>query len=107
MRATRTGIAIVGARRWWPVIFASVAAVIGVSRFGLAQTAKPSTSSADTKPSTRPAGAETRPSHPSDPPIDPSTPRGTLKLLAVAMRDGDGATMKRVLYAASPSEEKM
>ena len=38
---------------------------------------------------------------------DASTPRGALRLLNEAMRDGDVQTIKRLLLAANPSEQKM
>ena len=41
------------------------------------------------------------------PAADPSTPRGALRLLNQAMRDGDVATIKRMFLAANPSESKM
>ena len=54
---------------------------------------------------TRPAagGAETRPAAPAD----ASTPRGALRLLHTAMRDGNVESIKKLYYTATPAEVKM
>ena len=36
-----------------------------------------------------------------------ATPRGALKLLAAALRDGDAERIRQVMYAANPTETKM
>src|SRR3954470_10065906 len=38
---------------------------------------------------------------------DTTTPRGTLKVLAAALRDGDGQRIRQVMYATSPAETRM
>jgi hypothetical protein len=38
---------------------------------------------------------------------DPSTPKGALKLLAAALRDGDAERIRQVMYATNPSEVRM
>ena len=48
---------------------------------------------------------ETRPT--TNPASDASTPRGALRLLNQAMGEGDTETIKRLLLAANPSEQKM
>src|SRR6516165_5000234 len=40
-------------------------------------------------------------------PADPSTPRGALKALATAMTAGDADTIKRLLLAGTPTEQRM
>jgi hypothetical protein len=58
----------------------------------------PSTSNAQTTaPATMPATA----------PADPATPKGTLKLLAGAMDDGDVETLRELILADSPLEGRM
>ena len=50
---------------------------------------------------------EKRPQSASAEPGDTSTPKGSLKLLAAALRAGDAARIKRVMHAANPSEVRM
>jgi hypothetical protein len=38
---------------------------------------------------------------------DPATPKGSLKLLATALRDGDADGIRQVMHAANPSEVRM
>ena len=38
---------------------------------------------------------------------DPSTPKGALKRLAAALRDGDAEAIRQVMYAADPAEVRM
>ena len=38
---------------------------------------------------------------------DPTTPKGSLKLLATALRDGDAEGIRQVMHAANPSEVRM
>ena len=54
---------------------------------------------ADSAPPARPS-----PAHPDE---TTATPKGALKLLAAALRDGDADRIRQVLYAANPSEVKM
>ncbi len=46
-------------------------------------------------------------SQPTSTPPDPSTPKGTLKALALAINDGDGPKIRDLLGAATPTEQKM
>ena len=39
--------------------------------------------------------------------LSTATPKGALKLLAIALRDGDADRIRQVMYAANPSESKM
>ena len=39
--------------------------------------------------------------------VDTSSPKGTLKVLATALRDGDAARIRQVMDAASPAETRM
>jgi len=52
--------------------------------------------------------ASAQQTHPTTAPAnDPSTPRGALRTLSTAMRDGDAPTIKRMFYAPTPPERKM
>jgi hypothetical protein len=44
---------------------------------------------------------------PAAPEADPSTPKGSLKLLAAALRDGNADGIKQVMHAANASEVRM
>jgi hypothetical protein len=41
------------------------------------------------------------------PEADPTTPKGALKLLAAALRDGDAERIRQVMYATNPAEVRM
>lgn len=51
-------------------------------------------------PATEPASAPVVP-------VDTATPRGTLKTLLTAIQNGDPETIKKIIYTATPTEEKM
>lgn len=67
-----------------------------------AQSAAPSPS-ASAKPTTRSAAATA----PTSAPVDQSTPRGALKLLARALEAGDRTVLLDLLHADSPGERKV
>jgi hypothetical protein len=55
---------------------------------------------ADRKPA-RPGARPSAPEH------DLTTPKGTLKVLASALRDGDAGRIREVMYATTPAENRM
>lgn len=74
--------------RW---MIASVAVVLGTTVFTLAQGAP------DSRPATQPATA----------PADTTTPKGTLKVLAGAMDQGDSDTLRSLILADGALEARM
>jgi hypothetical protein len=68
--------------------------------------ARPGTGTAQPLPSSPAPVAASAPSS-ADAPVNDSTPKGVLKQLAAALRDGDAERIRNVMHAATPAETKM
>ena len=84
------------------VIKSTLAALIAMSAVARvqAQTTMPNPTPPTQPPATAAASAPVIP-------VDTSTPRGALKTLLTAMQSGDAEGIKKVIYAASPTEEQL
>ena len=73
--------------------------------------AAPGRASAQATPAPAPAPAISQPKRDGAPSPgadnDTTTPRGTLKVLAAALRDGDAERIRQVMYATTPAETRM
>jgi len=74
----------------------------------LAATPEPASTRHPDKAKEQPAATEApRPEESLSAAPTAATPKGALKLLAAALRDGDAERIRQVMYAANPSEAKM
>jgi hypothetical protein len=80
--------------RFYPML---AAALLSAGTISAAQTSPAPAPPAERKPAATPSPAE----------HDLTTPKGALKVLASALRDGDAGRIREVMYATTPAEARM